>query len=152
MRLQPVTRLRFAAAPLGFALVLALGQPAWAEGIAVIVHPEREADGLAAEVIAQIYLKQRGFWPEGEAIVPINREAGSAIREGFSRRVLGRRASKLRSYWNRRYFQGVLPPATLASDEAVRRFVAAEPRAIGYVSASAVDGSVRVVLSIESPQ
>ena len=121
-----------------------------AEGVAVIVHPDRAADALSVEAIAQIYLKQRRFWPEGEAIVPVNREAGSAIREGFSRRVLGRRAANLRSYWNRRYFQGVLPPATLASDEAVRRFVATEPRAIGYVSAASVDDSVRVVFRFDT--
>ena len=39
------------------------------------------------------------------------------------RRVFGSRASQLVVYWIRQYFQGVLPPATLASDEAVRRFV-----------------------------
>ena len=48
----------------------------------------------------------------------------------------------------RAYFNGVLPPATLASDEAVRRFVADEPRAIGYVRREAVDDSVRVVMRI----
>lgn len=133
------------------AIVLALATPAGASAdtIAVIVHRERDTAELMPEVIAQIYLRQRRFWPEGETILPINREASSPIRDGFSRRLLGRSASQLRSYWNRRYFQGVLPPATLASDEAVRRFVAAEPRAIGYVSDSAVDDSVRVVLRFE---
>jgi hypothetical protein len=43
----------------------------------------------------------------------------------------------------------VLPPATFASAEAVRRFVAAEPNAIGYVAANAVDDSVRVVLRLD---
>ena len=134
-----------------WALVLVLAAPlgAAADPIAVIVHRDRDVEELMPEVIAQIYLRQRGFWPEGEAIVPINREADSPIRDGFSRRLLGRSAAQLRSYWNRRYFQGVLPPATLASDEAVRRFVAAEPRAIGYVAASAVDGSVQVVLEFD---
>ena len=136
----------------GLALLLALtATAAGAEDIAVIVHQQRDGVTLSRDALAQIYLRQRGFWPGGDAIVPINREAGSAIRDHFSRRVLGRSAGQLRAYWNRRYFQGVLPPPTLASDEAVRRYVADEPRAIGYVSAATVDGSVRVLLRLEAP-
>lgn len=135
----------------GLALVGSWPLAASSERIAVIVHKERGALSLETEALAKIYLKQRSFWSAGEAIIPINREAGSRIRDRFSRRVLGRSAAKLRNYWNRRYFQGVLPPPTLASDEAVRRYVAREPRAIGYVDASSVDPSVRVVLSFEAP-
>ena len=39
-----------------------------------------------------------------------------------------------------------MPPATLASTAAVRRYVAADRRAIGYVPAAEVDASVRVIL------
>ena len=41
-----------------------------------------------------------------------------------------------------------LPPATLASDQAVKAYVAREKRAIGYIRASAVDASVRVALRL----
>jgi hypothetical protein len=54
-------------------------------------------------------------------------------------------------YWNRQYFRGVLPPATLASDEAVKRFVALEPNAVGYIRASQVDESVSVVRYLNPP-
>lgn len=51
---------------------------------------------------------------------------------------------QLRVYWNRQYFLGVFPPATLASDEAVKKFVAKEVSAIGYVHAEVADESVRI--------
>jgi ABC-type phosphate transport system substrate-binding protein len=111
------------------------------------VHAERDARLSVAEV-AQIYLKQRRFWSDGELIVPVNRDSGSAARELFVRRVFGASARQHPFYWNQRYFQGVLPPATLASDEAVKRFVAGERLAIGYVHPSVVDASVRVVLHL----
>ncbi len=132
------------------ALLLALAVPAHADEIAVIVHPERNPS-LNLDDLAQIYLKQRRRWPGGEVIVPVNRESESALREWFSKAVLAQRPQRLALYWNRQYFQGVLPPATLASDEAVRRFVADERRAIGYIRASAVDASVRVVLRLPEP-
>ncbi len=130
-------------------LVGSLAAPAEANRIAVIVHADR-ADELDLEAIAQIYLKRRRFWAGGDPIVPVNREAGSAARKTFTRNVLRLDATQIGVYWNREYFRGVLPPATLASDEAVRRFVADDRRAIGYVDARVLDSSVRVVLSFEA--
>jgi ABC-type phosphate transport system substrate-binding protein len=121
-----------------------------AADLAVIVHAERQVQLTSAEV-AQIYLKRRRFWDDGGAIVPVNRDSGSRERVEFVRRVFGEEARALEVYWNRQYFQGVLPPATLASDEAVKRFVARERLAIGYIAPELVDASVRVVLRLEGP-
>ena len=137
-------------ATLAAMLLLACTAPAASDELAVIVHPMREAV-LDAGDLAQIYLKQRRRWPDGAAIVPVNREPASAERVQFARTVLGQSPEQLAVYWNRRYFHGVQPPATLASDEAVKRFVASEPRAIGYVRASALDASVRAVLRLPDP-
>jgi len=121
---------------------------ALAGDLVVIVHADRE-ERMGRTEIAQIYLKKRRFWGDGENIVPVNRNSGSEARERFVRSIFGEKARQLGRYWNRQYFQGVLPPATLASDEAVKRFVASEPRAIGYIDADLVDDSVRAVLHIE---
>ncbi len=83
--------------------------------------------------------------------MPVNREAQSTARAAFVRIVFGGTARQHAVYWNRQYFLGVLPPATLASDEAVKRFVASERLAIGYVDPSIVDASVRVVLRLSDP-
>ena len=119
-----------------------------ANRIAVIVNTERSVS-LDLEAVAQIYLKRRRSWPGGEVIVAVNREAGSTARARFTERVLRLDDYRLSIYWNREYFRGVLPPATLASDEAILRFVARDRRAIGYVDARAIDDSVRVILYIE---
>jgi len=116
--------------------------------IAVIVHPDRR-DALDVATIARIYLRQRRFWDDGSPVLPVNREAGAALRERFSMRVLGNTSEQLASYWNAQYFHGVLPPATLSSSQSIRRFVASELDAIGYVEADAVDASVRVALTLD---
>lgn len=118
-----------------------------AEEIAVIVHPERIVSLRKAE-IAQIFLKQRRFWGNGDAIVPVNRDAGSPAREDFAHTIFGDHSRAQVAYWNREYFRGVLPPITFASDESVLRFVASDPRAVGYVPASLVDDTVRVAARI----
>jgi ABC-type phosphate transport system substrate-binding protein len=132
------------------ALAALLAGPLQAAEIVVVVHGSRQVSLTPAD-LARVYLKQRRHWPDGDPILPVNREAGSEARRLFERRVLGDQAGRLVVYWNQQYFRGVLPPATLASDEAVVRFVASEPRAIGYVAASAVDESVKVVLRLSFP-
>ena len=128
---------------LSLLITLSIASPAYAEELVVIVHAERTVEPSVQD-IAQIFLKKRRFWSDGDPIVPVNRDARSRAREFFVRTVFGAELRQLVVYWNREYFRGVLPPATFASDEAVRRFVASEPRAIGYIHPSAVDDSVNV--------
>lgn len=134
-------------AVIGILVGTALVGPAFAGDLVVIVHADRDVR-LTREDVAQIYLKRRRFWKNGEAIVPLNRDSVSPARQAFVRHVFGGDTGRLAVYWNRQYFRGVLPPATLASDEAMKRFVANEPQAIGYIPVELVDASVRVVLRI----
>jgi ABC-type phosphate transport system substrate-binding protein len=131
-------------------LLIVLGGAARAEepAVVVIVHPSR-ADHLSLEEVRRIYLRQRRFWDDQKPVLPVNREYGSETREEFERIVFGEQRPPLSRYWNEQYFLGVLPPATLASDSAVRQYVAARPNAIGYVDARNVDDSVRVILRLE---
>jgi ABC-type phosphate transport system substrate-binding protein len=132
-------------------LVLAFLAPALAgerDRVAVIVNRERRAE-LSVEDLAQIYLRRKRFWADGAPVVPLNLPSASPLREQFSRLVLRETETRLADYWNRLYFRGILPPATLVSTESVRRYVASDPNAIGYVPDSEVDGSVRVLLRLE---
>jgi len=137
---------------LSIALALLVLTPANIAGqesrVAVIVHPERRA-ALSADEVAQIYLRRKRFWDDGTPIVPLNLPSQASLRTRFSRLVLQQTEPRLADYWNRLYFDGILPPATLASTEAVRRYVASDTNAIGYVPAAEVDGSVHVILYLE---
>lgn len=130
---------------LGTAWVARAREPA----LAVIVHPSRE-DTPTRSDLARIFLQRRRFWRDGAPIVPLNREPGSAARETFSMRILGADSAHFSAYWNAQYFHGVFPPAVLSSSSAVKRYVASDPQAIGYVDPADVDPSVRVVLTLES--
>jgi ABC-type phosphate transport system substrate-binding protein len=112
--------------------------------VAVIVHPSQTETPTLAQ-IKRIYLRQQRFWSDRTPVRPVNREYGSVTRRRFEARVLDSTVEALARHWNEQYFQGVLPPLTLASDAAVREYVAARPGAIGYVEARHVDDSVRVV-------
>ncbi|HWP66853.1 MAG TPA: hypothetical protein VNO26_13155 [Candidatus Limnocylindria bacterium] len=138
-------------APIALCLGLLAGLAAAEEplpNVVVIVHPSR-ATTVSRDDVQRIYLKQRRFWEDGRAILPVNREYGSDVRKAFEHLVFADWKVPLSRYWNEQYFLGVLPPATLASDSAVRQYVAARPDAIGYIDARNLDDSVRVVLRLE---
>ena len=117
--------------------------------VKVIAHPTH-AMKLSVAALRAIYLKHQLLWSDGRPIIPINREAGSVARELFSKRLFGQDSLRLATYWNQRYFEaGEFPPATLASEEAVVRFVAGNENAIGYVTREEVGDSVAVVLVLE---
>jgi hypothetical protein len=120
--------------------------------IAVVVaagHGEPAA--LVPAAVANIFRRKRQFWGDRTPIVPVNLPAGHPLRRDFSQRVFGRSPQDLQAYWNDQYFHGVLPPAVLASEEAVLRFVVETPGAIGYVWSCNLDRRVLVVASLSAP-
>jgi hypothetical protein len=101
--------------------------------IAVIVGKTSFIERVTTDDLRELYLRRRRVWRNGERALPVNLPPGTAERERFSARVLGRRTDDLRSYWNARWFEGITPPPVLPTPAAVCAFVNAEPAAIGYV-------------------
>lgn len=115
------------------------------EPIAVIVHPGRKAS-LSHEDLTLIYRRKKLIWPDGSRIQPVNLPTASPLRRAFSREVLGQAPEALTTYWNDMYFHGVTPPYVLGSPEAVLRFVAETPAAVGYVPYCSADSRVSVAV------
>ena len=101
--------------------------------------------------LRNVFLKKIFVDKDGQRLIPVNLPAGSPLRRVFAQEVTHLPEGQQDDYWNRQYFQGVSPPYVLASQEAVVRFVAATPGAIGYVTSCFVDSSVRMVFELTLP-
>ena len=124
------------------------GDPA----IAVVVgRNQAPAAALSQTLVLGIFARKRQLWGDHSAIVPINLPIAHPLRRNFSRWVFKKTPEEMQDYWNDQYFHGVLPPPVLASEEAVLRFVASTPGAIGYVSVCSVDKRVEVVALVQGP-
>ena len=67
----------------------------------------------------------------------------------FYEKATGRSAAQAKATWARLTFTGKgTPPKELKTDADVKAWVASDPKAIGYVDSSAVDGSVKAVLKL----
>lgn len=120
--------------------------------IAVIVgHNMAPSETVSTTVVLGMFARKRLFWSDHSSVVPVNLAASHPIRRAFSLWVFKKAPEQLQDYWNDQYFHGVLPPPVLASEEAVLRFVASTPGAVGYVSACNVDRRVSVIALIQAP-
>ena len=129
-------------------LTLGLASATWAE-VAVIVHPSAGFDSLSEDDISRLFLGKSKSFPAGAQAVPVNQNEGSAARDKFNEAVCKKNASQYKAYWSQLVFTGKgTPPKDAGDDAAVKALVAANPTMIGYIDASAVDASVKVVHKI----
>ena len=117
-----------------------LAAPAFAE-VVVIVNPAN-GDAVSKDQIANVYLGK------STAFTPIDQSDGSAIRGEFYKKVADKDASQAKALWSKLVFTGkASPPKEVGSSADVKKAVAANPKGIGYIEKSAVDASVKVVLT-----
>jgi ABC-type phosphate transport system substrate-binding protein len=117
-------------------------------GIAVVINPENDTQGLTERYIRRIFLSKNKTFPDGSPAAPVV-QLGSAEMQQFNSRLMHKSEAELRDYWVKILFTGGgRPPKRLASDEEVKQEVAANINAIGYIQADQVDDKVRVVLEL----
>jgi len=114
--------------------------------VAVIVHPSATFADMSEDEISRLFLGKAKNFPNGEPAIPINQDEGSATRDKFNDGVVKKNAAQLKAYWSQLVFTGKgTPPKDVGKDTDVKKLVSSNPNMVGYVDASLVDGSVKVV-------
>jgi ABC-type phosphate transport system substrate-binding protein len=122
-----------------FAAILGVALPARAE-LVVVVNPGAPEASMSKEEVAQYFLGK------SSALAPIDQPESVPIRAEFYRKVADKDLSQAKALWSKLVFTGkATMPREAASSADVKKAVAANPRAIGYIDRSAVDATVKVV-------
>jgi len=118
--------------------------------VAVIVSPKSPVASMSPEQVSAIFLGKSNTLPSGSTAVPVDLPDGTPVHEQFYSKAAGKTSAQVKATWARLTFSGKgTPPKELGSAADVKKFVAANPDAIGYVEKSAVDGTVKAVLTID---
>jgi ABC-type phosphate transport system substrate-binding protein len=134
-------------AALGLTLSL-LATSAVADVVAV-VSSTSPITSLTTTQVADIFLGKVSRFPNGALAIPIDQARGSQIREEFYASYAGKSSAQILSYWAKIIFTGRgQPPKAAASTTEVRKLLAENPQAIGYIERSEVDGTVRVLVAL----
>jgi ABC-type phosphate transport system substrate-binding protein len=126
-----------------FALALALsgfGAAVQAQ-VVVVGHP---SSGLNGDQIIDVYTGK------SQVATPLDQPESAHVRADFYKKATGKDVSQIKAIWARLTFTGkAQPPKEVADSAAVKKAVAADPKAIGYIEKSAVDGTVKVLASFD---
>ena len=113
--------------------------------VVIVVNNSVAVSSITVDVAANIFLGKVDELPGGIRMVPIGQKA----RTEFYSKVVKKDAAQLNAYWSRLIFTGKgEPPKKVADNTDVLALVAANPNIIGYVDASAVNSTVKVLLRI----
>jgi ABC-type phosphate transport system substrate-binding protein len=119
------------------------------DAIAVIVNLANPAPTLSVSDLRPVFQTSKTSWSRGGEAAPINLPEDNPLRIAFDQTVLGLDAERVSRYWKDRKIRGgARPPARAVSSAAVLKFVAAKEGAVGYVKASEVNATVKVVARV----
>jgi ABC-type phosphate transport system substrate-binding protein len=121
--------------------VLSMAVPAQAGDIVVVMSPSAVA--LSKDQVAKLYLGR------SNDLKPLDLPPSNPTREAFYKKATDRDAAQIKALWSRITFTGEgLPPKEVPDATAVKKSVAADPKAIGYIEKADLDASVKVILEL----
>jgi hypothetical protein len=97
--------------------------------------------------LRKVFLGERGHWSNGRRITLVMREPGRLERKVVLRDICRMDENEFNNHFLHGLFTGevFVSPKTLATPEGVRKFIFNVPGAIGYLRASDVDTSVKMI-------
>jgi ABC-type phosphate transport system substrate-binding protein len=117
------------------------------EGLAIVVNRQNPTSNLSLAQLRVLFTGERRWWPKHHRIVLAAMRRGTPERATVLRVIYKMDERDLSKYFLYQAFkgEGLTTPALLRSPADVRKFVGTTPGAVGYLRASDVDDSVKVV-------
>lgn len=117
------------------------------EALAVIVNRNNAVESMSLDELRKYCLQERKHWADNKRVTIVLRDPGQAEREAVLQLVYRMNESDFNRYFLQAEFTGEVQavPKHLSSAVGVRRFIFNVPGAIGFVRASEVDGTVKVL-------
>lgn len=112
----------------------------------IIVNPANRVSSVDRAFLSNVYLKKVATWRNDWTVRPVQLSRRFPLRDQFTREILKKSPSQLRSYWNRQIFSGkAVPPLEFETQEDVIKYVLANKGAIGYVAAGTSPRGAKIV-------
>ena len=118
--------------------------------IAVVAGAKSTATTLTREQVSALFLGKSTQLPGAGIPLLIDQLETADSRQMFYSKVTEKTPPQVKAVWSRLVFSGKgSPPKEVANSAEVKKLVNTNPDAIGYIEKSAVDTSVRVLLSVD---
>ena len=123
--------------------------------VAIISNPDDNIGKIDTYNVKNIFLGERKSFPNGLNANPVNQTQGSPARKIFFHNILGITEQAHESHWLRKLKKRSMrttahPPEEAGSYTDVLKTVANTSGGIGYIDASMVNDSVKVLMTIKT--
>ncbi len=114
--------------------------------VVAVVSSRSPVLALSKEQVADLFLGRMSRLPNGSVLVPVDQAEGSAAFDRFYAKIAGKSPAQIKAYWSKIIFTGRgQPPRALRDDAEVKKHLAQNPQAIGYIDEKLLDDTVRVL-------
>jgi ABC-type phosphate transport system substrate-binding protein len=129
-------------------LVLLVLAPAAQAQVSVVVA-KSSANAPSGDDIKAIFLAIKAQWPGGGKVVLLD-QPESTLADSFYTKLLGKSVNQVRKDWTKLILSGqIAAPTKCSNDDSVKKQLAGNPNAIGFIATSALDDSVKEVLRVQ---
>lgn len=117
------------------------------EGLAIVVNPDNPTTDITLSQLRAMFLGERKWWSNRHRVVLAGMRRNTPEWQAVRRVIYKMDRRELDHYYLYQSFKGEAPslPTTMPAPADVKKFVVSTPGALGYLRASDVDGSVKVV-------
>jgi ABC-type phosphate transport system substrate-binding protein len=126
------------------------GTAAASAQVAVVAASGSPIGNLTPDQAAALYLGKLDKLPGVGSVLLVDQAESAAVRDIFYSKATGKTPAQVKAIWTRLVFSGKAQlPKEAPNSAEVKKLLAAHPDAVGYIEKSAVDGSVKVLLSLD---
>jgi hypothetical protein len=126
-------------------LALSLNATSGMAEVVVVVSAKSPVTALSRNQVTDVFLGRTNRFPDGTQAIPIDQSEGFTTRDEFYANFAGKSAAQLKAHWSKIIFTGRGQPPREMPESDVKKFLAGNPAAIGYIDKSALDPTVRIV-------
>lgn len=118
--------------------------------VAVIVNKTNSVTTVKKSVLERYFFRKTTKWDSGVEVMPIDLRATDPARVEFSDSFLGRSPREVEVYWiSQSLVGGKSAPEVVNNSMLVKKYVASDSGAIGYINITDLDDSVKQVAVVD---
>lgn len=110
----------------------------------IIVNKANGIGSISSTDLQNIYSGKKTTWSDGKNIAACFNNGDA--QADFLKEAIKKTLPQYQTFWKKAVFTGTgNPPKELGSDAAVKNYVANNPNAIGFISASSLDATIKKI-------
>jgi ABC-type phosphate transport system substrate-binding protein len=119
--------------------------------VVAVVSAQSAVVAMSRAQLVDIFLGKSRRYPSGAEAVPVDQAEGSMARNEFYATFADKSPAQVKAHWSKILFTGRgQPPAVVSNGGELKKRIASDPAAIGYIDRSLLDAGVKEVIQTAS--